>query len=48
MSRWGILLLLTYLGLGLGLGATREAKAKTLGICITALVITGVMAITVR
>jgi hypothetical protein len=46
MTRWGVLLLLTFLALGLG--AAREEKAKTLAVLITALVITGVMAITVR
>jgi hypothetical protein len=46
MSLWGLALLGTYLGLGLS--RTPARKAVTLGVCLTALIIVGVMAKTVR
>jgi hypothetical protein len=42
MTRWGIFLLLLYLGLGLS--STRTGKAVTLSICLTAVVVTAMMA----
>ncbi len=42
MTRWGVLLLLLFLGLGLS--STRLGKAVTVGVCMTVLVISGVMA----
>jgi hypothetical protein len=46
MTRWGLLLLITFLGLGLG--RTPKGKAITLSVCLTSLVITFVMAKTIR
>jgi hypothetical protein len=42
MTRWGVLLLLLFLGLGLS--NTRLGKAVTLAVCLTVLVLSGVMA----
>lgn len=42
MTRWGVILLVVYFVLGLS--ATGRSKAITLGVCLTALVLTGVMA----
>jgi hypothetical protein len=42
VSFWGLALLGTYLGLGLS--RTPARKAATIGICLTALIILGVMA----
>ena len=42
MTRWGVILLLLYLGLGLS--NTPRTKAITLSVCVTAIVLTGVMA----
>lgn len=41
MTRWGLLLLVLYLGLGLS--STRLGKAVTLSVCVTTLVIAGLM-----
>jgi hypothetical protein len=42
MTRWGLLLLVLYLGLGLS--GVRSGKAVTLGVGVTVLVLAGVMA----
>jgi hypothetical protein len=42
MTRWGILLLALFFLLGLG--GVKSGKAITLGVCLTALVLTVVMA----
>jgi hypothetical protein len=46
MTRWGLLLLLLFFALGLS--STKTAKAMTLGVCVTALVLTAVMASYIR
>ena len=46
MTRWGIILLLTFLGLGLS--RTRTGKAIALSVCLTSLVIAFVMAKAIR
>jgi hypothetical protein len=46
MTRWGLLLLVLFFVLGLG--GVRSGKAVTLAVCLTALVMTYVMAGYVR
>jgi hypothetical protein len=46
MTRWGIFLLLLFFVLGLS--STKTAKAMTLSVCVTAIVLTAVMASYIR
>jgi hypothetical protein len=46
MTRWGVFLLLLFFVLGLS--GMKAGKAMTVAVCVTALVVTGVMASYVR